>query len=192
MARVSNSPKLGHILDPPSEAEDNPTSESEDVAEEPCDAGISNAQMRKRIRNRSGYLQEQLGCMSKRWSKLLGRLEHWEVKQHGHWVWKYLIYKPVRTRLRRMSKGAKLHFGKAHALSNPAKSYKHPCKTKHPFHYEGIVDQFLKSASKVIEYGKRVVPEVTPVMDLERKRIRKNEARNEARARESSFVKAAV
>ena len=83
-----------------------------------------------------------------------------------------------------MSRGAKLHFGKARALSNPATSYKYPCKTKHPSHYEGIVDQFLVSTSKIIEYGKRVVPEVYRAMDLERKRIRKNDLRNEARGRE--------
>ena len=69
--------------------------------------------MRKRIRNRGEGLREQLKCIGQRWSKLLSRLEHWEVKQHGHWVWWELIDKPVRTRLRRMSKSAKLHFGKS-------------------------------------------------------------------------------
>ena len=82
-----------------------------------------------------------------------------------------------------MSKGAKLHFGKVSALKNPAFSYKRTCKTRHPSYYQGIVEQFLKSASKLIQYGKRVVPEVTPVIDLQRKRIWNNAIRSEARAR---------
>ena len=73
-----------------------------------------------------------------------------------------------------MRRGANLHFGKGHAKDNPTTNYKHPCKTRHPSHYRDIVTQFLNSASKVIQYGKRVVPEVTPEIDLERKRIRKN------------------
>ena len=80
--------------------------------------------MRKRIRNRSYGLHEQLKCMSKRWSELLSRLEHWEVKQHGHWIWKQLIYFPIRGCLRRMRRGANLHFEKSRALKKLATSYK--------------------------------------------------------------------
>ena len=38
-------------------------------------------------------------------------------------------------------------------------------KSRHPpSYYEGIIDQFLYCASEIIEYGMRVVPEVTPAI----------------------------
>ena len=52
-----------------------------------------------------------------------------------------------------MKSGANLYFGSGHALDDVTRNYKHPTTTKHPSYHEGVVDQLLKRASKIIQYG---------------------------------------
>ena len=177
---------------PPSEGEDNPTSKSEVINEEPYDMDLTNIEIKQRIVYRSHGLDKQLKVAGKQWSQLLTRFSHWETKQHGHWVWRELIDKPIRGHLRRMRSGANLYFGSGHALDNVTTNYKHPCQTKHPSYHEGVVDKLLKRASKIIRYGQRVVPKVAPEEDIELKRLRSCTVRNEARRRERSFQQSAV
>jgi hypothetical protein len=88
------------------------SSEDEDVDSAPHDCTYSNARMRKATRNRSDVLLEQLKVVGRRWSSLRDRFAHRETKQHGAWVWRTLIYKPVWTCLSRMKTAAKQHYRK--------------------------------------------------------------------------------
>ena len=165
--------------------------------------------MRKATRNRSDGLLEQVNEIGRQWSKLRGRFTHRETKHHGRWIWKELVYDPVRACLRRMKTAGNLHFRKERA---PKKTYpspnvssasgyfpskktnalfpfklqskrnagtsilsqkgKYPEPTKpymgrHPSQYCRIAELLINNASKVIQYGRRVVDKITPAEKVE-------------------------
>jgi hypothetical protein len=154
--------------------------------------------MRKATRNRSDVLLEQLKVVGRRWSSLRDRFAHRETKQHGAWVWKYLIYKPVWKCLSRMKTAAKQHYRKervpkkthlipisfasvpskkANALFPSRSKGKRnagtskptkPYMGRHPSKYCEVAEQVINNMSKVIHYGCRVVDEVTPEEKAER------------------------
>ena len=80
-----------------------PASESGDVSsyedsidEVPYDLDLSDAEIRSRIVGRSHDLYEKLKGVGHEWSELMRRFGHWEVRQHGWWIWRKLVSDSVR------------------------------------------------------------------------------------------------